>query len=68
MPRILEMKLIENEVWVKVQLDRNTDVLGSFYVWTAEEAKQHAASAIRTFCFELANSYIEKRWEPNAET
>lgn len=58
MPRILEMRIIENEVWVRLPTSESTDS-GMFYIWTKQEAKDAEASAIRSFLFDLGNKYIE---------
>jgi len=56
MPRILEIKKIDGHIWARLDvLDEPSPV----YVWTEGEAKREWASAIRTFCFALANRYIE---------
>ena len=63
MPRILEMKEIDGAVWARLQIDTTKDE-GSVYIWTIDEAKRDRASAIRSFCFDLANQYIEREHLP----
>ena len=56
MPRILELKEINNEVWARL----DTPCLSGFYIWSPEEAKAAKRKAVMDFCFSLANKYIEE--------
>jgi len=65
MPRILELKEIDGHIWARIPLT-DAETTQSVYVVTSEEMKQREASAIRSFCFDLANRYIEKESNPDA--
>lgn len=60
MPRILELKEIDGALWARIGMVEDCPQEDSYiHLWTAKEAKDHKASAIRSFCFTLANAYIE---------
>ena len=60
MPRILEFKEINGAMWARIDL--RGEEPSPVYLWTQSEAKAAKASAIRSFCFDFANQYIE---DPN---
>lgn len=56
MPRIAEIKVENNEVWVKIQ---TREFNGEVQLWTAEELKQHDYRVIVNFLNEKINEVGE---------
>lgn len=49
MTQILEVKVVDDDVWLKVKLQRNTDVLGTFKLYTPYEIKMIERDAVEEF-------------------
>lgn len=49
MPQIAQIKVIDNEVWCKVILERNTDVTGIITLYTPAEIEVIKTRAIKDF-------------------
>jgi hypothetical protein len=53
MPRIAEIKIINNELWVR--LEKPSSLAQTIYIWTEEEMKAHDASVIAAYIWEQQN-------------
>lgn len=61
MPQIAEIKVEGKDVWCRVELQRNTDVLGPITLWSPDEIKQHDRSLLYEFVCDLVDKFLESR-------
>lgn len=57
MPIISEIKVIDNEVWCKVKLARNTDVCGTISLYTPDEIEEIKKESIKNFLLHQFKNY-----------
>lgn len=58
MPRIAEIKIIDKDVWCKVELERSTDVCGTISLYTPSEIKDIERSAIKNFLIDIFQYHV----------
>lgn len=59
MPKIAEIKVVNEEVWCRVILNRSTDVLATITLWSPDEIKEHDRSLLLDFVRNQVENYLE---------
>lgn len=61
MPKIAEIKVIDKEVWCRVELSRNTDVCRTISLYTPDEIEMIKHQAVRDFLNYQFEDWIEAK-------
>lgn len=61
MPQIAEIKTIDGQVWVRVELKPEPGALTSIALYTPKELKERDRDTLIGFCVDLIDRYIGPR-------